>query len=119
MSDYTDSGIDAFLTRSVDNTPQVNLESQGPSSRSVAYDRTQLTGYVGDTFKVGNIIFDGKASTITINDDNSNASVIINGLEKRIEIHDTTNTRVIAGQLPDTSYGWAVSKAGVDVANGF
>lgn len=119
MPDWSASGFDGFLSRSIDDLPQVNLDSQGPQSTQMAFDRGQSSGVVGDTFKVGNIIFDGRNSKVIINDDNSDASVIIDGINKRIEIHDTNNTRVIAGQLPDSNYGWAVSKAGSDVQNGF
>lgn len=117
--DYSSSGLDKFFSRSIDNLNQVNLDSQGPISNSMPFDRGQTSGQVGDIFKVGNIIFDGKNSTVTINDGNSNAAVVINGKDKRIEIRDTSNLRVMAGQLPDTNYGWAVSKPGSDVQNGF
>lgn len=51
--DYSEAGFDAFLSRSIDNTPQDNLDSRGPISRQVAYDRTQVTGKQGDTWQAG------------------------------------------------------------------
>lgn len=51
--DYEDSGFDGFLSRSVDNLPQVNLDSRGPQSTAQAYDRSQVSGFLGDTFQVG------------------------------------------------------------------
>lgn len=116
---YEQAGFDGFMSRSIDDLAQVTLDSPGPQSTAIPLDRGQQSGGFGDTFTVGSIVFDGKNSTITMKDENSDAAIVINGREKRIEIHDTNNTRVLAGQLPDTSYGWAVSKPGVDVGNGF
>lgn len=116
---YETAGLDGFLSRSVDSLSQGNLDATGPQSTAMSYDRSQVTGSIGNTFSVGNILFNGIDGTITIRDENSNAAIIINGTRKRIEILDTNNTRVIAGQLPDTSYGWAVSKPGINVQNGF
>ncbi len=116
---YTDAGFDGFLSRSVDNLTQINLDSQGPQSTAIPLDRGQQSGGFGNKFTVGNIVFDGVNSTITMKDENSDAAIILNGRDKRIEILDTQNTRIIAGQLPDTNYGWAVSKPGTSVQNGF
>lgn len=119
-NDYTDAGFDSFLSRSIDSQPQANLDTGGPVSTQMRYDSSQSTGSVGDSFAVGNIIINGKdGGSITIKDEHSDAAIVINGRDRRIEILDTNNTRVIAGQLPDTSYGWAVSKPGVNVQNGF
>jgi hypothetical protein len=52
---YEKAGFDAFLSRSIDNTPQFNLDSRGPVSRQVAYDRTQVTGTLGDTLQIGQV----------------------------------------------------------------
>lgn len=67
--DYSNAGFDAFLSRSIDQTPQTNLDSQGPVSRQVAYDRTQVTGMLGDTLQIGNIRLNKK--NIVINDGNN------------------------------------------------
>jgi hypothetical protein len=75
--DYTDAGFDAFLSRSIDNTPQVNLDSQGPVSRQVAFDRTQVTGKQGDTWaagpvritKTGLIVNDGNNDFFLVGED--------------------------------------------------
>ena len=66
--DYTDSGFDSFLSRSVDDVPQVNLDSQGPQTTQIRYDSAQVTGKLGDTLTLGNIKLDGVAGRISIFD---------------------------------------------------
>lgn len=74
MSDYGDSGFDSFLSRSIDDLQQTNLDSQGPFSTATAYDRSQLSGSMGDIYKMGGIKMSAKDSTITLND----GSIVIN-----------------------------------------
>jgi hypothetical protein len=74
--DYAKAGFDAFLSRSIDNLSQVNLNSQGPQSNSMAYDRSQVTGYIGDTLQIGKV---------HINRDN-------------ITLEDEDNTRLVIGE---------------------
>lgn len=66
--DYTDSGFDGFLSRSVDNLSQVNLDSQGPVSTQIPFDRAQVSGPLGDTLRFGNIQLDGRKGRISIFD---------------------------------------------------
>ncbi len=73
--DYTDSGFDSFLSRSIDSVSQVNLDSTGPSSTAKAYDRGQSTGSVGDSFRVGRIYIDGVKGRISAYDENGNEVV--------------------------------------------
>lgn len=79
--DYTTAGFDAFLSRSVDDLAQTNLDSGGPVSQSVAFDRNQISGMLGDTFTVGNIN--------------------INGAEGNIIISDGQNDRLLLGEDPN------------------
>lgn len=79
--DYTDAGLDAFLSRSVDSVSQVNLDSSGPVSNSQAYDRTQVSGSLGDTIRVGKIQLDGVAGRISVFDDSNNEVVRIGELD--------------------------------------
>lgn len=65
---YQDAGFDGFLSRSIDNLSQTNLDSPGPISRQVAFDRTQVTGALGDIQQIGRIHIDGAAGNITLND---------------------------------------------------
>ena len=66
MTDYTDSGFDGFLSRSVDDNPRVNLDSRGPVSTQMSFDRSQVSGMLGDTLQIGGIRLEKKA--IIIND---------------------------------------------------
>ncbi|CAB4176123.1 hypothetical protein UFOVP1522_12 [uncultured Caudovirales phage] len=66
--DYTTSGFDGFLSRSVDDLPQNNLDSAGPISNSVAFDRNQVSGSLGDTLRLGSIKINGSKGNIIMND---------------------------------------------------
>lgn len=66
--DYTDSGFDSFLSRSVDDVPQVNLDSQGPQTTQIRYDSAQVSGALGNTLKIGSIHLDGIKGRISIYD---------------------------------------------------
>lgn len=77
--DYQDSGFDNFMSRSIDNTPQINLDSASPPNNAIAFDRTQTTGPVGDSFRVGNITFNGSDGTITLNDGTNDRLIIGSG----------------------------------------
>lgn len=66
--DLTDAGFDSFLSRSVDQTPQLNLDSPQPYNNAVAFDRTQISGPLGDTMRVGKIYLNGADGNIIMND---------------------------------------------------
>ncbi len=66
MSDYTDDGFDGFLSRSVDDLSQQNLDSQGPISTQMSFDRSQVSGMFGDTLQIGKVRIENQA--IIIND---------------------------------------------------
>lgn len=77
--DLTDSGFDGFMSRSVDGSPAINLDSPTPPQNSVAFDRTQVTGPLGDSFVIGNITLDGSAGTIILNDGTNDRLLIGDG----------------------------------------
>ena len=79
--DYIQAGFDGFLSRSIDDFTQVNLSSPGPQTTSIRYDSAQVTGPVGDTYRVGKIFFDGAKGRISIYDDNGNEVVRIGELD--------------------------------------
>lgn len=66
--DYEAAGFDGFLSRSIDSVSQINLDSPGPTSTAQAYDRTQVTGSLGDTLQIGNIFLDGASEAIELLD---------------------------------------------------
>lgn len=94
MSDYTDSGYDSFLSRSIDDLPQANLDSTGPVSTQVRYDSSQVSGFLGDTFRFGGVGLEGK--------------------DNRMTLTDTDNLRVVIGQQSDGSEDIIISKPGID-----
>lgn len=63
---YETDGFDGFMSRSIDSLSQVNLDSQGPVSTQLAYDRSQITGSLGDKFTIGRIVLDGIEGSITV-----------------------------------------------------
>lgn len=67
---YEDDGFDSFLSRSIDNLSQTNLDSQGPQSTAFRYDSAQVTGMLGDTFKTGVVSITKQG--IFIEDENNN-----------------------------------------------
>lgn len=70
--DYVDAGFDSFLSRSVDNLSQLNLDSQGPASTQTRYDSSQASGAIGDSIRVGRILIDGTSGRISIYDEIGN-----------------------------------------------
>lgn len=79
---YIDAGFDGFLSRSVDNLDQVNLDSQGPQTTQIRYDSAQLSGAFGDTVRIGQIKLNGARGNITINDGNNDFLLIGNDGEE-------------------------------------
>jgi hypothetical protein len=66
--DYTNAGLDGFLSRSIDNLDQVNLDAAGPRSTAIRYDSAQQSGAMGDRIRLGKITIDGQAGNIIGND---------------------------------------------------
>lgn len=66
---YTTSGFDGFFSRSVDDIPQSTLNSSGPVSRSISFDRAQLSGQFPDVVRIGkSISLDGPSKNIILSD---------------------------------------------------
>lgn len=74
--DLTDSGFDGFISRSVDQTPQINLDSPAPSNNAIAFDRNQVDGMLGDTLTIGNIKLNGADGTIILSDGTNDRLII-------------------------------------------
>lgn len=72
--DYESSGFDEFLSR-----PLYEAQS-APRSSQLAYDRSQITGSLGDIFKIGSITLDGVRGRITITEDDGSVVVILGEL---------------------------------------
>lgn len=110
-NDYRAAGFDDFLSRSVDQTPQANLDSQGPISNSVPFDRTQVSGPVGDTIQVGGMKLDSKENSLTLNDatfyiNDQNTGTSIQGSSGNITYYDEQGNLVVQeGILPNGATG--------------
>lgn len=80
---YGDSGLDAFMSRSIDGITAPNLDRMILNlplwARQLPYDTVQTSGTLGDNITLGNITIDGVAG--------------------RISVSDGTNTRVIIGNF--------------------
>lgn len=76
MSDYHDAGFDSFLSRSIDDTPQQTLDSQGPTTTQIRYDSAGITGALGDSIRLGRIYLNGSSGTIVMNDGTNDVLLI-------------------------------------------
>lgn len=69
MGNYEDAGFDAFLSRSVDTTPQPTLDAPGPVTTHIPFDRGAVSGIFPDTIRIGSAIrLDGPAKNIVLSD---------------------------------------------------
>lgn len=73
--DYTTAGFDGFLSRSIDSTQQVNLDSTAPPSQQFRFDSAQISGLMGDTFQVGPVRLTKHG--ILMSDDNGNDILLL------------------------------------------
>lgn len=81
--DYSNAGFDNFLNRSIDSNSRVNLGATGgqPStSRQMAFDRSQVSGFLGDIFQVGRVQVHA-AGYITVLDPEGNEATRFGDLE--------------------------------------
>lgn len=76
MSDYKDAGFDDFLSRSIDDTPQANLDSTGPQTTQMRFDSSAVNGQLGDTLQIGSIRLNGSDGTIILSDGSNDRLVI-------------------------------------------
>jgi hypothetical protein len=93
-NDYTASGFDKFLSRDGNQSLQGPLDQQA-ANNSMPFDRTQVTGVIGDTFRTtkasqqgtleGDIILNG---TLTI------GNIVIDGANGNITMRDTNTNRI-------------------------
>lgn len=72
---YETSGLDGFLTRSIDDAPQARLADQGARSTQQRYEDTQTSGFVGEAFQVGPVRIGNKG--IEMVDDSGNVVLLI------------------------------------------
>lgn len=68
---YETAGFDGFLSRSIDQLAQVTLDSPGPQTTAIPFDRGQQSGSLGNSIMIGSIQLDGAGGRILINDGNN------------------------------------------------
>lgn len=78
---YESSGFDGFLSRSIDDLAQVTLDSPGPQTTAIPFDRGQQSGGFGNSVQIGSIKLDGVKGRITITDDAGNIVVMLGELD--------------------------------------
>jgi hypothetical protein len=67
--DYTVAGFDGFFSRGNSEVVQDTLNDPGPASRSISFDRGQLSGRFPDVVKIGkSISLDGPGKNIVLSD---------------------------------------------------
>lgn len=74
--DYSNAGLDSFLSRSIDDISQVNLDSTGPRSSAIRYDDSQQSGMMGDMIRIGKITLNGQDGNIVGNDGTNDFFII-------------------------------------------
>lgn len=62
--DYSTAGFSPFLTRSLDDAGGSGLNDA--PSRAFAFDRSVVSGKLGDKYNIGRIVLDGVAGSITV-----------------------------------------------------
>ena len=78
---YESSGFDGFLSRSVDDLTQTNLDSGGPQTTQIRYDGSQVSGMLGDTLQIGKVHIDGVKGRVSVYDDSGNETIRIGELD--------------------------------------
>lgn len=117
---YQDSGFDSFLSRSIDDTPQFNLDSQGPQTTQMRYDSAGLSGVAGDVFRTTDSSQSGAMKGETVLEGSLRVgNILIDGDAGNIKMADTSTNRLILGQLPDGTINLVISRPGVDINGAF
>lgn len=108
-NDYEAAGFDKFFSRN--DPPQATLDTLGDPSRSLPFDRTQLTGAQGDNWNMGGISMSAKESLIQLNDgqlhvNDTSTNSSIQASSGNIAYYDSTGNLVVQeGLLPDGATG--------------
>lgn len=80
--DYTNTGMDSFMSRSIDGVMATGLDNlilKMPLwARQLPYDTVSTTGSLGDKLTLGNITIDGVSGRITVSDGTNDRVIIGN-----------------------------------------
>ena len=69
---YQNAGFNAFMLRSLKSNPGAQTVAGGVSrgnGGSLAFDRTQIEGMLGDKLQVGRIVLDGQLGRLIVLDE--------------------------------------------------
>lgn len=72
--DYEYFGFNQFLQRSIDGKEGMQAVAQ---SRNINFDQAAVSGSLGDMFRIGRILLDGKSGRISVFDTTDNEVVRI------------------------------------------
>lgn len=115
--DYTVAGLDGFLSRSIDS---VGLGGFRSPTNQLRFDSTQISGALGDSFRLKNILTDGRAGRNTYFDEGGNPVLIEGQLEDKatgIRIQNESGVGLIQfGKFGDNSIALKIAKSNIDVA---
>lgn len=116
--DYTVAGLDGFLSRSIDS---VGLGGFRSPTNQIRFDSAQISGALGDAFRLRNILLEGKAGKITYFDDGGNSVLVEGQLDNQatgFKVFDNSGVGVAQfGRFTDGSTALKVAKSGIDVAS--
>ncbi len=116
--DYTSSGLDSFLSRSIDSVSQSNLDGQGPSSNAIAFDRGAISGVIAELFRTGGTENIGKLlgtmeldGSITVSDTGSITvgNIVLNGETGTVSIKTEDGSTVSLGNIDNGNDGLSIS----------
>src|SRR3990167_972769 len=111
---YEDSGLDKFLSRSVDKLTTV------PSSQ-IRFESAEISGAIGDAFRMRNILMEGRVGKQTYFDDDGNAVITQGQLDDGsfgLRILDTSGVNIAQfGRFTDGSTALKIAKSGYDVTS--
>lgn len=104
---YETAGFDGFLSRSIDNVPQENLDSPAPNSNQIRFDSSQLSGFVGNAIQ-----------TPDININSSDGETVLNG---KLSVYDDQGNQSIfkGAAYQKLFYGYLDYDPTVLAANGY
>lgn len=76
---YRNAGFNRFFRRSISSNPDTKTLKNAVSSgnRDLKFDDMQVSGFMGDTMRIGKINLDGKVGNLKFHDDRGEAHAIL------------------------------------------
>ena len=116
---YTDAGLDGFLSRSVDDLSQQNLNAPGPSSTQNRFDFSQVSGVMGGKFRATDVGGEGELSgDIKLVGTLSIGNIKLDGENDRIGMADNDQKEFLSFRtFDDGQQGFIIVKRGYAVSD--